>query len=44
MNLIDLKNRNIGETGFMAMANNASVYTYSYVMPPQYDFAAMLKF
>ena len=43
-NLVDLENRFIRKTGFTTMASGANVYTYSYVMPPQYDVTASVKF
>ena len=43
-NLVDLENSKIRKTGFTTMANGANVYTYSYVMPPQYDLSATVKF
>jgi outer membrane receptor protein involved in Fe transport len=43
-NLTDLENSKIRKTGFTTMSNGANVYTYSYVMPPQYDLSASVKF
>ena len=43
-NLIDLENSGIRKTGFVTLANGANVYTYSYVMPPQYDLTLTVKF
>ncbi|MBI5693083.1 MAG: hypothetical protein HZC55_23650 [Verrucomicrobia bacterium] len=43
-NLVDLENSTIRKTGFTTMASGANVYTYSYVMPPQYDLTASVKF
>jgi hypothetical protein len=43
-NLTDLENGNIRKTGFARMASGANVYTYSYVMPTQYDLSVTVKF
>ena len=43
-NLVDLENSEIRKTGFTRMANLANVYTYSYVMPPQYDLSVTVRF
>ena len=43
-NLTDLENSTVRKTGFTTMANGANVYTYSYVMPPQYDLSVSVKF
>lgn len=43
-NLVDLENSKIRKTGFTTMSNGANLYTYSYVMPPQYDVTASVKF
>jgi len=43
-NLTDLENGAIRKTGFTTMANGANLYTYSYVIPPQYDFSVSVKF
>lgn len=43
-NLVDLENSTLRKTGFTTMLNGANLYTYSYVMPPQYDFTASVKF
>ena len=43
-NLIDLENSKIRKTGFTTMASGANLYTYSYVMPPQYDISATVRF
>lgn len=43
-NLVDLENSKIRKTGFTSMSNGANLYTYSYVMPPQYDVTASVKF
>jgi len=43
-NLVDLENSTIRKTGFTTMSSGANVYTYSYVMPPQYDITASVKF
>jgi outer membrane receptor protein involved in Fe transport len=43
-NLTDLENGEIRKTGFTTMLNGANVYTYAYVMPPQYDLSVTVKF
>ncbi|MSU50821.1 MAG: hypothetical protein EXS37_17325 [Opitutus sp.] len=43
-NLTDLENGSIRKTGFTTMNSGANVYTYSYVMPPQYDLSLSVKF
>lgn len=43
-NLVDLENSAIRKTGFTTMVSGANVYTYSYVMPPQYDVTLSVKF
>ncbi len=43
-NLTDLENGSIRKTGFARMASGANVYTYSYVMPAQYDLAVTVRF
>ncbi len=43
-NLVDLENNKIRKTGFTTMANGANLYTYSYLMPAQYDLTASVKF
>jgi outer membrane receptor protein involved in Fe transport len=43
-NLVDLENSTIRKTGFTTMSSGANLYTYSYVMPPQYDFTVSVKF
>ncbi|MSU24746.1 MAG: hypothetical protein EXS32_13105 [Opitutus sp.] len=43
-NLVDLENRQVRKTGFTTMSTGANVYTYAYVMPPQYDLSASVKF
>jgi hypothetical protein len=43
-NLKDLENSFIRKTGFTTMSNGANVYTYSYVMPPQYDLTVTARF
>jgi hypothetical protein len=43
-NLTDLENNSVRKTGFTTMASGANVYTYSYVMPPQYDVSVSVKF
>ena len=43
-NLVDLENSKIRKTGFTTMSTGANDYTYAYVMPPQYDFTASVKF
>lgn len=43
-NLVDPENSTIRKTGFTTMSSGANVYTYSYVMPPQYDVTASVKF
>ena len=43
-NLVDLENSKIRKTGFTTMSTGANVYTYSYVMPPQYDLNVTVKF
>jgi hypothetical protein len=43
-NLVDLENSTIRKTGFTTMVSGANVYTYSYVMPPQYDVTLSVKF
>jgi hypothetical protein len=43
-NLVDLENSKIRKTGFTTMFSGANVYTYSYVMPPQYDMNVTVKF
>jgi hypothetical protein len=43
-NLTDLENNDIRKTGFTRMANGANLYTYSYVMPIQYDLSLTVRF
>ena len=43
-NLTDLENDDIRKTGFTRMANGANLYTYSYVMPIQYDLSLTVRF
>jgi len=43
-NLVDLENSKVRKTGFTTMSTGANVYTYSYVMPAQYDLTASVKF
>jgi hypothetical protein len=43
-NLVDLENSKFRKTGFTTMASGANVYTYSYVMPAQYDLSVTAKF
>ena len=43
-NLTDLENDKTRKTGFTTMANGSNRYTYSYVMPAQYDLTASVKF
>ena len=43
-NLVDLENSKIRKTGFTTMSNGVNVYTYAYVIPPQFDFTASVKF
>jgi outer membrane receptor protein involved in Fe transport len=42
--LSDLENGALRKTGFTTLANGANVYTYSYVMPPQYDLTVTVRF
>jgi hypothetical protein len=39
-----LENDKTRKTGFTTMANGSNRYTYSYVMPAQYDLTASVKF
>lgn len=43
-NLTDFENDKTRKTGFTTMANGSNRYTYSYVMPAQYDLTASVKF
>lgn len=43
-NITDLENGDIRKTGFTTMSNGSIVYKYSYVMPPQYEMEATIKF
>lgn len=43
-NLTDLENGKVRSTGFTTLANGAHIYTYSYVMPPQYDLTLTVRF
>ena len=43
-NLVDLENGRLRKTGFVTLGNGANVYTFSYVMPPQYDLTATVRF
>ena len=43
-NLTDMENDKTRKTGFTTMANGSNRYTYSYVMPAQYDLSASVKF
>ena len=43
-NLLDLENSGIRKTGFVTLANGTNVYSYSYVMPPQYDLTLTVRF
>lgn len=43
-NLTDLENGSVRKTGFTTMSNGANLYTFSYIMPPQYDVTASIKF
>ena len=43
-NLTDLENGKVRKTGFTTLSTGANIYTYSYVIPPQYDFTASVKF
>jgi hypothetical protein len=43
-NLVDLENSKTRRTGTTTLANGTSIYRLSYVMPPQYDLTATVKF
>ena len=43
-NLTDFENDKTRKTGFTTMSNGSNRYTYSYVMPAQYDLTASVKF
>jgi len=42
--LAELENGKVRKTGFTTMTNGSNVYTYSYVMPPQYEMEVTVKF
>ena len=43
-NLIDLANGEHRATGFTTMSTGINLFTYAYVMPPQYSLSATVKF
>jgi hypothetical protein len=43
-NLVDLENRQTRRTGTTTLANGTTLYRLVYVMPPQWDLSATVRF